>query len=133
MKKKVAGFITVVALAWASGSLNAQSEKKSEAPNVSGTWTMSVESPHGAVTMGLTLKQEGKQVTGTFSSPHGDSPVTGEFEDGALALVTTVTGHESHHVTFSAKLKDGSTLAGHLSSPMGDMPWTAERVKEEGK
>ena len=104
MEKKFAGFIAVIVLACTTGSLNAQAEKKSTTPTVAGIWTMSVESPHGAMTMGLTLKQDEKKVTGTFSSPHGESPVEGEFADG--------------------------TLAGYVSSQMGDMPWTAKRVKE---
>lgn len=80
--------------------------------------------------MGLALKQDGQNVTGTFSSPHGDVPVKGKFADGALELETTSQDADSPQVTFTAKLKDDGTLAGYLSSRMGDMTWTAERVKE---
>ena len=130
MEKRFAGFIAVIVLAYTTGSLNAQTDKKATTPTVAGIWTMSVESPHGATTMGLTLKQEEKKVTGTFSSPHGDSPVEGEFADGTLTLATTLADDHSHQVTFSAKLKENGTLAGYVSSQMGDMPWTAKRVKE---
>ena len=58
MEKKLAGFIAVLVLACTTASLNAQTDKKSTTPTVAGIWTMSVESPHGATTMGLTLKQE---------------------------------------------------------------------------
>src|SRR5262245_7203783 len=58
----------------------------SAAPTVTGTWTMTVEgSPHGNAAMGLTLKQEGTKVTGTFSSGHSaDMAVSGEFVNGEL-------------------------------------------------
>ncbi len=34
-------------------------------------------------------------------------------------------------ITFSVKLSDENTLAGALSGPRGEIPWTAARVKEE--
>jgi len=98
------------------------------APAVAGTWTMTVEgSPHGSVTMGLTLKQDGTRVTGTFNSPHGDMAVEGEFADGHLKMATSA-GSEDEKILFDAKLTDGGTLTGYLSSPMGDMSWTASRA-----
>ena len=100
-------------------------------PDIAGKWTMTVEgSPHGATTMGLTLAQDGKNVTGTFASPHGDMPVKGEFVDKALTLATTGSG-DGTEISFKAKLKDDGTLSGFLSSSMGDMTWTATRAKEK--
>ncbi len=54
------------------------------APGVAGRWTMSVKGgPHGDATMGLALEQKGKQVSGTFATPHGDDlQVQGEFAEG---------------------------------------------------
>jgi len=130
MEKELARFIVIVALACTAGSLSAQTDKKSTTPTVAGVWTLSVESPHGATAMGLTLKQEQKKVTGTFSSPHGDSRVEGEFADGTLTLATTTGDEHSVQATFTAKLQENGTLAGYVSSQMGDMAWTAKRVKE---
>jgi hypothetical protein len=101
------------------------------APTVAGAWTMTVEgSPHGTMTMGLTLKQEGTRVTGTFNSPHGDMAVDGEFVDSHLKLATTES-REDEKILFDAKLTDSGMLAGSLSSPMGDMKWTASRAAEK--
>ncbi len=106
----------------------AAQEKETATPNVTGKWTMTVHpDPHG-VTMGLVLEQKGTKVTGTFASPHGDIAVEGEFVGGQLKLATTDPDPD-HRITFTARLKDDRTLAGYLSSPMGDMEWTAERVK----
>jgi hypothetical protein len=124
-----AAFVTLICSSpWATTVARAQANKKS-APDVSGRWTLKVEgTPHGAMTMGLVLKEEATKVTGTFESPHGDMPVEGEFVDGTLTLATS--GGESSQITFNGKLKDNGTLAGFLSSAMGDMTWTAERVKD---
>ena len=103
------------------------------APSLTGTWTMSVTGgPHGDATMGLTLKQEGTKVTGTFASGHGpDMAVHGEFVDGSLKLETDAEDHGK--ITLSAKLKDDGTLAGYISSPVGDMKWVARRDTKDTK
>ena len=102
------------------------------APTVAGSWTMTVQgSPHGDMTMGLTLEQKGTKVTGTFASPHGEMAVSGEFADGTLAIATA--GSDDEKITFNAKLKDDGTLAGYISSPMGDMKWTASRTEDKKK
>ena len=103
------------------------------ASSVTGTWTMSVQGgPHGDATMGLTLKQEGTRVTGTFASGHSpEMAVKGEFVDGALKIETD--GDADHRITFTAKLKDDGTLAGYVSSPMGDMKWTATKNTKDSK
>ena len=116
----------------ASVRLVAAQERRRRRQAVAGKWTMTVKgSPHGDATMGLALKQDGRKVQGTFASPHGEFPVEGTFADGTLELATKASGADAPQITFSAKLKDDDTLAGYLSSPMGDMTWTAKRVKDD--
>jgi hypothetical protein len=122
--KRLTPLIFIVALV--VGPLTAQ--EKTSAATVAGKWTMTVDAgAHGVTTMGLVLQQDGTKVTGTFASPHGDMPVEGEFVDGTLKLATTAE-HADSQITFEARLKD-DRLSGYLSSQMGDMKWTAERVK----
>ena len=102
---------------------------RAAAPDVSGTWTVAVEGPHGAASMSLVLKQDAAKVTGTFVSGHGpDLALTGEFAEGTLKLESADSGDAK--VIFNAKLKEDGTLAGYVSGPMGDMKWTASREKE---
>jgi hypothetical protein len=104
-------------------------QDKKPAATVAGRWTMTVDAgPHGVTTMGLVLQQDGTTVTGTFASPHGDMPVEGEFVNGTLKLATTAE-HADSQITFEAQMKE-ERLSGYLSSQMGDMKWTAERVKD---
>jgi hypothetical protein len=99
------------------------------AATVAGTWTMTVDSPHGQATMGLVLKQDETKVTGTFASGHApDQTVSGELVDSVLKLETE--GESDHQVIFKGTLKRDGTLAGTLSTPVGDMRWTAQRVKD---
>lgn len=103
------------------------------APSLTGNWTMKVAGgPHGDATMGLTLKQDGTTVTGTFASGHtADMEVTGQFVDGELKIETTA-GDADTKILFNAKLKADGTLAGYISSQMGDMTWTASRADAGG-
>jgi hypothetical protein len=105
-------------------------DSKSAKTGVAGTWTMTVSAPNGTSTMALKLEQDGRKVTGAFTSPHGEAPVKGEFADGKLTCSATLndSGHESQ-VSFAATLKDDGTLAGTMTSEMGEMPWTATRAK----
>jgi hypothetical protein len=111
----------------AAAPQHGRTEQKS-APSVTGRWSMSVKgSPHDDVTMALELTQEGKKVSGTLATPHGDNlQVAGEFAEGTLTLATT-SGGESK-ISMTAKLQEDGTLDGYLSSQMGDMTWTARRV-----
>ena len=105
---------------------DARQDKKAE-KGVAGQWTLNVRSPHGEVAMDLDLVQEGKKVSGTLATPHGDNlPIEGEFADGTLTLATP--GTSDSRITMTAKLKDNGTLDGYLSSQMGDMTWTAKRT-----
>jgi len=121
MSTAMAAVLTILALA-ASGYA---------APaTVTGSWTMTVEGgPHGKMTMGLVLNQDGTKVTGTFASGHApDQAVSGEIVDGVLKIRTE--GEGDHQVIFRGTLKSDGTLSGTISAPVGDMTWTAQRVKD---
>ena len=121
MRTAVAAVVAILALA--VGGYAA-------ADTVTGTWTMTVEGgPHGNATMGLVLKQEGTKVTGTFASGHApDQAVSGELVDGVLKIETE--SNSDHQVIFRGTLKSDGSLAGTLSTPVGDMKWTAQRVRD---
>jgi uncharacterized protein (DUF2147 family) len=117
-------------IAAAAALLVLTASPRAAAPDVTGTWAVAIDGPHGTTGMSLVLKQDGKKVTGTFVSGHApDMALEGEFADGALKLESAGGGDEK--VIFDAKLKEDGTLAGYVSGPMGDMKWTAERVKDK--
>jgi len=126
--------VTAAALVlWCSTAVPARAQGDAKAAaDLTGKWTLALQGPavHGVTTMGLTLTQKKAQVTGTFASPHGDMHVEGEFSNGTLNLATT-DAESDQQITFTAKLRDDGTLDGFMSSQMGDMKWTATRVKGE--
>jgi hypothetical protein len=122
------GIAAALTLPMSEGGGRAQAWQDTKAEKgVAGQWSLSVRSPHGEVGMALDLVQEGKKVSGTLATPHGDNlPIEGEFTEGTLTLATP--GTSDMRITMTAKLKDNGTLDGSLSSQMGDMTWTAKRT-----
>ena len=106
-------------------------------PSIAGKWNLSLEGPQGAMAVTLTLKLDGSKVTGTFANPQfgGDAPLSGEYKDGKLSFTVSLDGGPGGAMSlgFTAKFKDkdDDTLVGNLAGPMGDVPWTATRVKEK--
>jgi hypothetical protein len=85
--------------------------------------------PHGDTAMVLVLKQDGEKVTGSFDPGHdGEIPMTGTFVKGALTIQSP-PNDDGARITMKATLKADGSLSGFLSSQMGDMTWTAARVK----
>lgn len=135
MTTRTVALLTAIALsggvqaAEARGAHTFQEKKGDQkaAPSVAGRWSVFVKGgPHRDVTMGLELAQDGKKVSGTLATPHGDDlPVEGDFVDGTLTIATR--GGGDFQISLTAKLKDNGTLDGYLSSQMGDMTWTASR------
>jgi len=138
MTTRTVALLTAIALAGLlqageARAANTFQEKKGDptaAPSVAGRWTMSVKGgPHGDVTMGLDLAQDGKKVSGTFATPHGDLLVEGELVEATLTIATP--GGGDSQISLTAKLKENGTLEGYLSSQMGDMTWTASRSSSQ--
>lgn len=103
-----------------------------EAMTVAGKWAMSLQSPQGAMDVSLEVKVDEKQVvTGTLSGPQGPVPIEGELKEGVLGFLISVDGGGgSFSIWFSGSLKEDGTMAGNADmGEMGQMSWTAKRVK----
>jgi hypothetical protein len=137
MTKSVTTMIAVLALA---AGLAAQ-HGKTEAPSLTGTWNMGLEGGH-VIPVALVLKQEGATLTGTISMPTQrigttvDVALKGEIADAAFTLSGSVEGaKDPTTIEIKGKLNDEGMLEGRVvmsgaQGPHGDMPYTAERLKE---
>jgi hypothetical protein len=140
MAKSVTTMIAVLALA---AGLSAQ-HGKTEAPTLTGTWNMGLQGGH-VIPVALVLKQEGDVLSGTVSMPTQkigqtvDVALKGGLADGAFTVSGSVEGaKDPTTIEIKGKLNDEGMLEGRVvmsgsSGPHGDMPYTAERLKERGK
>jgi hypothetical protein len=108
-----------------------QEGDRKPAATVDGTWTgLIAGTPHGDLTMTMTLEQDGNKVTGTLTTEvTGRLSLSGDLTDGTLTLSTAPDAEPSF--TMSGSLKEDGKLSGSLSTHMGDMTWSAERVKDK--
>ena len=102
------------------------------AESIAGAWELVVKGPaaHGDLTATMELEQTGSRVTGSFTAHGRSHKVAGQYSNRELSLSTTDTA-DDHSMSLTARLKDDDSLAGYLSSSMGDMQWTASRVKAQ--
>jgi hypothetical protein len=135
MTKQLTTMIAVLALA---GSVSAQTKK---AEGLTGTWNMGLQGGH-VIPVALVLTQEGETLTGVVSMPTQkigqtvDVALKGTLASGAFSLSGTVEGaKDPTTIEITGKLNDEGMLEGRVvmsgtSGPHGDMPYTAERLKE---
>jgi hypothetical protein len=137
MSRTMTTMIAVLALA---AGLSAQ-HGKTEAPSLTGTWNMGLEGGH-VIPVALVFKQDGETLTGTISMPTQragntvDVALKGGIASGAFTLTGTVEGaKDPTTIEIKGKLNDEGMLEGRVvmtgaQGPHGDMPYTAERLKE---
>jgi hypothetical protein len=103
------------------------------APELTGKWNLSVETPQGTMSNTMELKMDGKKVTGTITSQMGTSELAGEFADGKLTFNMSVdTPNGTLQIAWTGAVKDDGTLAGTASlGDMGTMTWAASRIKDK--
>jgi len=98
--------------------------------SVAGKWDMTIDTDQGAMQASLDLKQDGKKVTGTITSPQGPASLEGEYADGKLAFsISFDSPNGSMQIGFKATAKDDGSLAGTLDFGQGEIPWRAVRSK----
>ena len=83
-------------------------------PDVTGTWTMAVETAMGSGSPTFTLTQEGETVTGTYEGLFGEAPVAGTIEGDEVTLSIEVTAQGQDMKIDYVGTVDGDTMTGKV-------------------
>lgn len=96
--------------------------------NVTGDWLVTVESPQGATSIDLAMKQAGEDLTGTITSPMGSVDFKGKIVKDAISVSYNLDLQgNSIPITMTGTVA-GSDITGNLNfGGLGDVPWTAKR------
>jgi hypothetical protein len=98
--------------------------------DVSGKWTLTVESQAGTTNPTLTLKQDGEKLTGHYSSATlGEADITGTVkgQNIAFSFAANVQG-ASLNVSYTGTIDGKDAMKGTASfGEAGDGTWTAKR------
>jgi hypothetical protein len=96
--------------------------------DVTGDWTVTVESPQGATSIDATMKQAGEDLTGTITSPMGAVDFKGKVIKDALNVSYTLDLQGNSIEIKMTGTVAGDSITGNLNfGGMGDVPWTAKK------
>ena len=101
------------------------------AVSAAGVWTLSVNSPQGAITVTLNLRQEGNVVTGDATSPFGTAQVTeGQITGNELRFGYMVT-IQGQQVPVSARgVVEGNSIRGIMTVTGQDVEFSGTRAPQ---
>lgn len=99
------------------------------ASDLTGTWTLTVAAPEGAIPVTLTLTQQGQALTGTMQSPFGSADVANGSSgaDGFRFTATVTVGGQTIEIAFTGTAS-GNEMSGTATSPQGSIPFTGTRT-----
>ncbi|HEV3279685.1 MAG TPA: hypothetical protein VG860_23050 [Terriglobia bacterium] len=109
--------LALVTLAFAAAAV--AQEKKAAGGPVAGTWTCTAHGgPNGDMPFTLYLEQQNESVTGSISSPLGDTDIgSATFTGGKLEI--HINGGDENY-TLTAKLDAGALTGGEWSADGGE-------------
>jgi hypothetical protein len=103
-------FVTLVAAAVLLPLLAAGGDPQ----DVTGVWTMNVETGMGSGSPTFTLTQKGETVSGTYRGYFGEAPVTGTVTGDAVTLTLEVTVQGQDMTVDYVGTVDGDTMSGKV-------------------
>jgi len=125
---RMSGFVALAAAA----TLVPLPATAADQPDVTGTWTMNVETPQGSGSPTFTLTQEGKDVTGTYEGYFGEAPVTGTIDGNEVTLSIEVTAQGQDVKVDYIGTVDGDTMSGEVVfGEFGEATFTGTREKSD--
>jgi hypothetical protein len=84
-----------------------------QVPDVSGAWTLTVQSPNGTGTREVTINQDGSAITGYISSSMATGELRGSVEGDQIFFVAVVAMDSGDfEITYQATLQDGMMVDG---------------------
>jgi hypothetical protein len=85
-----------------------------DAPDVSGTWTMTVETSMGSGKPRFALTQKGEEITGNYEGRFGEAPVAGTIKDNQVTLRFTVSVQGQEMKIEYVGTVEGDAMAGKV-------------------
>ena len=107
---RMSRLVTIAAVAALLPSLAAGADPQ----DVTGTWTMTVETEMGSGSPTVARTQEGETVTGTYEGFFGEVPVAGTVEGDEVTLSIEVTAQGQDMKIDYVGTVDGDTMAGKV-------------------
>src|SRR6266540_1707691 len=100
-----------------------------QSPNVTGDWDVTINSPQGARTGQLSLKQDGEKMTGKIKNQRGETPLEGEVKGKEIKFKYTVKLQDQDLVISMSGNIDGDAMKGDADfGGLAQGDWNAKRA-----
>ena len=129
LRKHIIATITIFAAAFMLAVMTAGAQTA----NVAGNWKLTLETPNGAASPSLVLKQDGEKLTGTYESArYGQSELKGSIKEKEIEFSVSFVAEGMQTQGVFGGTVDGDTMSGNCSfEGAGDGTWSASRVKSQ--
>src|SRR5262245_9817307 len=96
--------------------------------DVTGDWVVTIDTPQGAQSIDLVMKQAGEALTGTIVSPMGSVEFKGKIVKDAIEVTYNMDLQGNAITIAMTGAVAGDKISGNLNfGGLGDVPWTAAR------
>jgi hypothetical protein len=110
LRKHIIAAITIFTATFTLAVLTAGAQTT----NVSGNWKLTLETPNGAASPSLVLKQEGEKLTGAYKGRFGESPLEGAVKGKEIKFTVKVNAQGQEFVLEYAGAVEGDTMKGKV-------------------
>jgi hypothetical protein len=99
------------------------------AVNITGSWSVTVETQAGSGNPSFTFKQEGETLTGTYKGQFGEAPVKGTVKGNDISFTIKINAQgQELTVTYTGKVESKDAMKGKVVlGELGEGTWTAKR------
>lgn len=113
----------------AAPAATASSAPQTGGMNITGEWSVTVETSAGSGNPSFTFKQDGETLTGTYKGQFGESPLTGTVKgpDVKFTIKINAQGQELT-LEYSGKIESKDSMKGTVKlGELGEGTWTGKR------
>lgn len=97
--------------------------------NITGDWSVTVETSAGSGNPGFTFKQEGEKLTGMYKGQLGEGPLTGTVKGADINFTIKVNAQgQDLTIVYSGKIESNDSMKGKVVlGELGEGTWTGKR------
>jgi hypothetical protein len=113
----------------AAPSSAAASAPQAGSTNISGEWSVTVETSGGSGTPTFTFKQDGETLTGTYKGQFGESPLTGTVKGADIKFTIKINAQgQDLTIEYAGKIESKDSMKGTVKlGELGEGTWTGKR------
>jgi hypothetical protein len=97
--------------------------------NITGDWSVAVETSAGSGNPSFTFKQEGEKLTGTYKGQFGESPLTGTVKGSDITFTIKINAQgQDLTIVYTGTIESKDSMKGKVAlGELGEGTWTGKR------